>query len=266
MKHKTLAAAVAAIVVGTALQLVYMRRFEAEVSGGDPLGVTVVARDVHAGDTLSADMLGTRQVPSAYVDLRNIRTQDRDALIGETLATAVRAGESLLWSDLLMDPTRDADLAARVRPGMRAVTLHAGGDAAFAELLRPGDRVDVLLSSSGDGAARVEGRTQTLLQNVLVLAVGADVGARVMDRSKVHRVARQVTVSVTPAGAQILTQAQLQGRLTLTLRNPDDAVLLTDAERAAEPDAISHVRPSASVVTGRSGVATRAIKEVDHVR
>lgn len=258
MKHSTVIAAVVAVVVGVALQVVYMRRFEAEVSGGVPLTVVVAASDLHAGDTLTTAMLSARKIPSAYVDLRHIRARDNDSLLGETLSTAVRAGESLLWSDLQMDPTRSADLAARVRPGMRAVTLHAGGDQGFAELLRPGDRVDVLLSSTTvDPMARGGGSTTTLLENVLVLAVGTDLGTRVTSGKNLQRGARHVTVSASPAGAQRLAQAQQHGRLTLTLRNPDDAVLVQEVERASSGE---------TAPVARSAAVSRPPVEIQRVR
>jgi len=267
MKQRALTAAVVAVIVGTALQVVYMRRFEQKVSGGVPVGVVVAARDLSAGQELTADLLGSRQIPSAYVDLRHIRGQDTEALLGESLSTAVRSGESLLWSDLQMDPTRAADLATRVRPGMRAVTLHAAGDPAFADLLRPGDRVDVLLSSAAvDAPSANAGWTETLLQNVLVLAVGSDVGVRAAERSNVHRGIRQVTVSVSPAGAQVVAQAQLRGRLTLTLRNPDDAALVSDVERVLARDVVARPLSRASTIERHSLPAMPAPMEVDRAR
>lgn len=242
--------------VGAGLQWFGMKRFEARVSGGVPLGVVVAARDLAVGEALSAELLAVREIPSAYVDLRHIPVADTNTLIGESLGVAVRGGEALLWSDLQLDPTRDADLSDRVRPGMRAVTVSAGRDAGISEMLRPGDRVDVL-SVAGGAAAGAGPATRLLLQNALVLAVGGNLstgkGARQTGSD------RRVTLSVTPQDARRVAQAQGQGQLTLTLRHPDDVEVLDDDQQAAVPGASSPSSLFGSALKLRDG------KGIEHV-
>jgi pilus assembly protein CpaB len=105
---------------------------------------------------------------------------------------------------------------------------------AFGGLLRPGDRVDVLLTTDrGDGEVTIP-----LLQNVLVLAVGTDTGADHRPEAAADgtsgrqltagpRRFSEVTFSVTIEQAGTLTHASTNGQIALALRNPDD-IAITD--------------------------------------
>jgi len=265
MQARTVWIASAVAVVGAGLQWFAMMRFEERVSGGAPLGVVVAARDLTAGESLSAELLAVREIPSAYVDLRHIPVADSNTLIGESLGVAVRGGEALLWSDLQLDPTRDADLSDRVRPGMRAVTVSAGRDGGIAEMLRPGDRVDLLSVAGGvtDERGAPTRMTRILLQNALVLAVGGSLSTTASGRHTGSD--RRVTLSVTPADAQRVAEAQSQGQLTLTLRHPDDVEVLGDQVQAtAQRDSSS---PRDSSPPSLFGVAQkpRDRKGIEHV-
>lgn len=85
--------------------------------------------------------------------------------------------------------------------------------------MRPGDRVDVLLTKEKPGSeARVV--TVPLLQNVLVLAVGDSFGA-VHQQSSALR-PDSVTLLLTIDQASLIAQARRDATLSLVLRNEDD--------------------------------------------
>jgi pilus assembly protein CpaB len=85
--------------------------------------------------------------------------------------------------------------------------------------MRPGDRVDVLLTKARPGPeARVV--TVPLLQNLLVLAVGNSFGAAGQESAPVGL--DSVTLLVTVDQASLLTQARRDGTLSFVLRNEDD--------------------------------------------
>jgi pilus assembly protein CpaB len=93
------------------------------------------------------------------------------------------------------------------------------GRRAFGNLMRPGDRVDVLLTKAKpDSEAKVV--TVPLLQNLLVLAVGSSFGAAGEEVSSVG--SDSVTLLVTIDQASLLAQARSDGELSLVLRNEDD--------------------------------------------
>jgi pilus assembly protein CpaB len=213
-----LGASVAAALVGH----LYLQRLEAEVSGGPKLALLVASEDLPLGTRLTESKLAVRDVPEAYVDPRQVRASEAKRLVGVRLSTALKANDSVLWSDVSRGSSSTRLLSGLVERGMRAVSIEARSSD-FDGLLRPGDRVDVLFTEGAQGGG---GATRTLLQNLLVLSVGSDM-ATVDEKGRRGGVARagSVTLGVSVEAAQIITHAEGQGRLSLTLRNSDDIVV-----------------------------------------
>jgi pilus assembly protein CpaB len=205
--------------LGSLLLYVYLRRFEQEVSGGPKVGILVAVKPIAAGQVVTDDMLGSGQVPQAYVEDRAVRESERSRVIGLRMSSPLRTQETLQWTDLALAADDRRDLSSLVQPGMRAVTVRATTQGAFA-LIRPGDRADVLATMpQGDLRESV-----VLLQNVLVLAVGLDTGAGADPASKRPELDRndQITLSLHVPEAQLLALAQEKGHLSVALRSPDD--------------------------------------------
>jgi len=225
MAHKAMVAAGVSAVLGAVALHLYLERFETEAVGGPPQAVVMVARDLALGEVITEAALTTHELPEQYVEERHIAASDLSRVIGTRATAAVPSGASLLWSDLdVLQAGRT--LSSLVRAGMRAYSLSEGATS-FDGLLRPGDRVDVLFSSGTDGASH------TLLQNVLVLTVGADLGAAGKGTDDDARDGDGVTLSVTQAQAERLASAEGHGRLALVLRNPEDLVVDLHADEPA---------------------------------
>jgi pilus assembly protein CpaB len=232
---------------GTMLWL-YKQRFEAEVSGGPPVAVAMLARDVPLGTVLAEADLAVRSVPSQYVEGRHVRAADVSSVVGVRTANQLRANESLLWTDLASASTFSRNLSGLVRVGMRAVALDLGNGADFSGLVRPGDRVDLMLTVNR-GTKRQT--THAIAQAALVVAVGADTGgpggAATETRAKPARKAG-ISVALTAEHAALVTHARSLGELSITLRNPDDvAVVDLEAATQALADAAGQLH------TGRDG-------------
>ncbi len=222
---------IAAVLVGLLLLVVYQRQFEKETSGGQKVRILFAVGDIAAGEALQAAKLGFREIPEAYLEDRHIRQSDMNRVIGVQSATAVRANQALLWTDLATTSSGRRELSLLVRPGMRAVTVRADATSSFSGLIRAGDRVDVFGTMSRTNA---EGDRVTLplLQNVLVLAAGRDLGGEVQaaqpgtaqgnNGGQARTDVTMVTLSVTLEEAALLVFAQDRGRLSLVMRNPDD--------------------------------------------
>ena len=240
MNKKALGFALAAGLLGFALLFVYQRRFERRVMGGAPVAVVIATEDVPLGEALTAKKLGVRLLPEAYVEDRHIRASDVEHILDVRVSMRLKANEAVLWSDLATTTRDRRNLSGLVQNGMRAVTIRADVTSAFGGLLRPGDRVDVLYSTE----TRQEGppsSTIPLLQNVLVLAVGSDTGNAAGEppagKPKLGSVSlMNITVAATVEQAQVLTYGVGHGRLSLTLRNPDDISVVRDLPETTMSD------------------------------
>ena len=143
-----------------------------------------------------------------------------------------------------------------------------GRRTSFDGLIRPGDRVDLLFSAAADRGGA--GETVTLLQNLLVMSVGGDLEAAPEGQTedgKRHAAFRflrggAVTVSATVEQAQVITQAQLRGKLTLTLRNPDDVTIVEGLPATAASD----LPKSKDQLALRPASATPKKEGIEHVR
>lgn len=217
--------------IGAVSLFMYMQRFEAETSGGPKVPVLIATRDIPIGVPLQRNMLGMRAVPQAYLEQRHILVSDTETVVGARMSMAVRANEAVLWTDLASMQSDRRDLSGLIEPGMRAMVFNARGSSGglFGGLLRPGDRVDILHTPARQGVGSV---TVTLLQNVVVLAVGSDTGGQDSRQTS----GRAVTVSVTPEQAQLIVHAESEGPLDVVLRNPEDIVVLKDLPEVGDAD------------------------------
>ncbi|MCG8554977.1 MAG: Flp pilus assembly protein CpaB [Proteobacteria bacterium] len=220
-QRRAFVVAVLAALLGIALMTVYMRKFERETSGGPRVDVLSALRNIAPGTPVDHSVLGVRQIPQAYLEARHIPAADVDAIVGVRVVTALSSGDSLLWTDIAKGQSGTRTLAALVQPGMRAVTIRVANGSALGNMLRPGDRVDVLYSSTKPAA----NATHTILQSMLLLSVGGRIEGDTGCKSG-WGLGSEVTLSASPQHAQLLTHAQQHGVLTLVLRNHDDVVHL----------------------------------------
>lgn len=245
MKHTANWIAAGTFVLGCAGLHLYTKKFEEAVRGGQAQAVLLVTQDLKPGDTLTESALGITEVPSDYLDSRRVRASEKDNLVGVRVAQNLKAGDAILWSDI-DDGAAHKHLAALVAPGRRAYSLKSDANP-LGRLLKVADHVDVLLEKGG--------KTETLLQHVLVLAVGGQlersdslVGQKSVEGSG-------VTLSVSSEEAQQLLAAESQGKLRLVLRNPED-------EKTKPKTDTSVPVTTARLTTGTSETAP----EIEHVR
>jgi pilus assembly protein CpaB len=238
VNRRALLASVVCASLGVGSLEIYKRRLVVETSGGDPVAVLIVTRDVPIGGAVVKDALGVRNVPEAYVEKRQVPAKELEKIVGARVSLGLKASEGLLWTDLVAARPESRDLSSLVQPGMRAVSVRA---VTFDGLLRPGDRVDVM--------PRDAKTDSTALQNLLVLAVGSDTGS---SDDPAARPASGSGVTLSGSVEQATALAALRGSdVTLALRNPDDGVLVDSRTATAAPPVV------------RRGAAT---SELDHVR
>jgi Flp pilus assembly protein CpaB len=213
MDRKALLIACAATVAGMLLMRHHLARAERELSGGPTTDVLALTRDVETGERLERAMLTTRPVPERYLESRHIPAGELAEVLDARIGVDGRMGEALLWTDLEVLRERGRQLAELVPEGMRAFSVRSSR---LSDLLRPGDRVDVLASDGAGGRG-----ARTVAQNLLVLAVGRNLGD---GRASGDR-GRRVTLAVSLEQGKRLADAERGSDFHLVLRNPDDVSL-----------------------------------------
>lgn len=214
-----LLASLAVAAAGCLLLAIYIRQFQRAASGGEPVVLLALRKDVPAGAPLQEQMLIAHAVPESYVEARQVLASDLPRVLGVRTAIELEANQTLAWTDLVSTPRERTSLSERIPPGMRAMSIEQPRRRGLNDLLRPGDRVDVLLTRLEPGP---DGRTVTLyvLQNVLVLAVGNEIEVAYGERASTR--ADLITLLLTVDQASLLAHAQRSGELSLTLRNQND--------------------------------------------
>ncbi len=233
MKLRPLLFGVVLALLGVALQIAYMRRFEEDASGGSKIDLLVAAQPIERGKPIKAEMLGVRSVPSAYVDDRAIRASDREKVLNLRAASSVPVLQTLAWTDVIATTDDHRDLSSLVQPGNRAMAISVLFQEVL-QLVRPGDFVD-LVSVDKKGA-----RSSVLLQRVLVLATGVNTTADPKEQRGLSR-ARALTVSVSLAEAQLLALAQTTGNLMAVVRNTGDP-RVTDSPPDVTREALNSIK------------------------
>ena len=194
-----------------------------------PLTVDVLAaaRSLPAGTLMKDEDFTKKAVPSAEVpqgaltDIPDVRAGLRGALLRNYLD----AGKVLMAGDIL-HPRDRGFLAAVLAPGARAISVGVDAVTGNGGLIWPGDRVDVILTQQMDEKdAPLAKRyvAETVLNDVRVVAVDQSIaqGAVASGDNATGRVARTVTLEVTPDQASRAAVADRLGKLTLAIRAMD---------------------------------------------
>ncbi len=219
MNRTALLASVIVAALGFVLLGVYVRQFQRNATGGDPIALLAMSQDVAAGVPLTEQMLLVRTLPESYVEERQVLASALPRVLGVRSSIDLEANQTLLWTDLSAAPRDRRSLSSRIPKGMRAMSIAGTGRRPFADLLLPGDRVDVLLTKAKRGSEATV-VTVPLLQNVLVLAVGDRFGAADPQSSPLR--SDSVTLLLTIDQASLLAQARRDATLNLVLRNEND--------------------------------------------
>lgn len=201
----------------------------------EEIEVIAAATDLAQGTELKFEDIGVTKIfrrRGGYTK-DYIEKKDKDVILGRKLKYSVERRQPILWADVEMPEGIRTGLSPIIKNGMRAVSLAIAGEAAVSSLVQPNDRVDIIGTfsiPSRTNAKEMETVTMTLLQDVSVLATGQRLAKQELEGMGGDRWSRvgnnsysTVTFEVTPREAELLIFAQgVQGRLTLTLRNPDD--------------------------------------------
>jgi pilus assembly protein CpaB len=192
--------------------------------------VVVAKADLARGSVIEQANMAIRSIPKAYVVSGSVDPERFDSFLGSKLGLPIRAGEPLMAQSI--EGADVATFSAKVKTGIRAMTVVVDEVNSVSGMLQPGDRVDLLLSVKPPATAPnmppAPEVTAALMQDVSVLATGKQVRPGQGDNPQ-SRTFATITIEVSPDAAQKLVVAQRSGKLTALLRNPGDRAPMSQA-------------------------------------
>ena len=214
---------------------------------GDEVIVVTAKKDIHEMQTIDSEMFTLTPIPKRFVEPSALKFDKSDSddqvrkdlnkmLSGAVAVVPIKEREQITLNKIT-DPGIRSGLSPQVTPGRRALAIPVNEVTGVAKLVKPGDRVDVI-GVIDAGGGRDNKVVRTLLQDVVVLAVGRNVTnnvARVIETDSINGKTKaraltsfdgfaSVTLEVEPVQAQLLALvvSNQNNTLILSLRNNDD--------------------------------------------
>ncbi len=147
----------------------------------------------------------------------------------------------------IIQPEHYGFMASLINPNMRAVAIEVDKASGVAGLISPGDQVDLILTHRLDDQSK-NFVSETILQGIVVLALDQRVSRSNQD-DKV-KLAKTVTVEVTPRQAEIIAIARSLGRLSLSLHSISNVDVTTTNKRLTTQHDFSNAYKSTSPRNG----------------
>ena len=193
--------------------------------------VLVAKKDIARGQAINPDDLTAEIIPNKFVQPQAVTSVTRIA--GMVTTASIVKGEQITLSKLSQQRA-GGDLAAVTPAGKRALTIALDDVAAFDGMIKAGNYVDVIAiipvpMQLAGGKSTVQMTTVPMFQNILVLAVGQDIGVyeaagRSIKKEENAKGPNLVTLALGPQEANIVTFVLEQGsKIRLVLRSPTDA-------------------------------------------
>jgi len=187
-------------------------------SPGDLAGqhsIVVAKTEIPNGARIIAEQLQIMQVPRSAAP-EGTFTRIDETLVGRVVMTKIMAREPITESRLAPIGST-ASLSSVIPEGYRAMSVRVDEVVGISGFIMPGVLVDVVVMIEPAGESQRERVSKIVLQNIKVLASGANLD-KPKNEQEVERV-MNVTLQVTPEQAEKLAVAASEGKLQLVMRN-----------------------------------------------
>lgn len=212
--------------------------------------VCVAKVDIPVKTQITAEMLDIKRVPREYVQPGS--TTKTSEVIGKVAIIPFVAGEQISMARISVI-TRQMGLSIKIPANKRAVSVEVDAAASIAQLIQPGDMVDVLCTLEEFN------RTVTILQNIEILAI--DQKMEETSQKSAGKVESQViaTFALDLTDAEKIVMASNKGRLRLVLRPVNDSKI-TRSGGGVTP---AQLLPYGPNNTGTSGYSVNVYKGIE---
>ena len=208
-------------------------RQQIEMMEANRTSVLVAKKDIPQGSTIGADDLEVGIIPNQYLAPQVVTSLD--TIAGMVTIAPISKGEQIIKSKLVYPREAGAVGLAQATPiGKRAITISVDNISSLAGMIKPGDYVDVIVMISvpvqaPDGKEVMDTRVIPVFQNILVLAVGQEIGTPLQggesryQRETPREASPLITLALSPQEANLIAFLQEQGKIRLVMRHPTDA-------------------------------------------
>ncbi len=238
--NHTKLAAVAAVLVGL-FAVVAVNKYITSKTAAAPApkaSILVATMAIKEGGEIGEEMLGSAEIPFESLSNMHIALPSKDSpdyqkafadvlekVVKRKAKRLVAANTPLFWIDI--ETVQKAPFADLIPDGCRAVTVPVDSVSSVCGFIRPGSRIDVVLTATEEKLGLVTGQaaketgsrvvSSVILQNVPVIA--AD---REYDFESSPSGYGTMTLSLPTKAAIMMVQARTMGQITYLLRNVRD--------------------------------------------
>lgn len=183
--------------------------------------IVVAAEDIAMGDPVKIEQIKLEDWPKSKIpEGALLKAEDVE---GRRTKTKIYKGSPILDDQLLAKGAMDAGAAPWIPKGYRVVSVKVDAVSGSASMLRPSDRVDVVVHFAANPSRGIpKNYTRTIIQNVKVFAVDDKYILTEDEQTKKSLPAKTISLLVTPEQAEIITAASELGQIRLVMRGLGD--------------------------------------------
>lgn len=212
-------AIVLAFIVAFLLKVLIDRKISSSLNQ-ETVSYIVANSDIESGalvDPFDSNTFAVRSdIPANMAQSNAITPDQAESIDGALLLANLKRGDILTWQ--MIDTDERKQLANRLSPGRRAMTIPVDDQSSISSMLKPNDRIDLILSYDKQGIVVAA----PLLQNVRVIATGDNLSTYSTHNEDSDYNYANITLDLSIEDVSRVTMAMDLGRISAVLRNPDD--------------------------------------------
>ena len=240
----------------------------------DMAEILVAKKRIAVGQRLKAEDAEWQKWPKEAIykgTIERSKQEDEEklAVYDKIVRRSIEKGQPVSTHAIIKQSQAHNFLAASLGEDMRAFSVPVSAASSVGGFVRPGDRVDVLVTfrprfsgATRDIAALAVERyaTQTILQNVRVLAVDQRAKEAEDDSKKKIKPGKTVTLEVDRKGAEELALAVELGELSLALRKLGEKEITPESKTLTTDKSVADIYKLVKSIESRSRVSTGTVR------
>ncbi|SDC22101.1 Flp pilus assembly protein CpaB [Acinetobacter boissieri] len=176
---------------------------------GPQVQYVVASTSLQSGSIISTNNVSQRNLSQEYSQSNAVPVSDFSAIDGLPLKVDLKPGDIVMYS--MVDNKKE--ITKLIPAGHRAITIPVDDESSISSMLKPGDLIDLLITLNSSQPVTVP-----LIQGVKILATGKQLDGSTSDNMGYAN----ITLDVTATDARNITFAASLGKISATLRNPND--------------------------------------------